>query len=261
MSQTLPITTDEIERFFGCYLLVSRNEQPRIKGSVYIGFSVDPTRRIRQHNGGTKAGGAWKTSQRGPWDMIVMVHGFPNQISALRFEWAWQHPSDSRRLKNLNLKKKSKEKQLDFRLRVLAHMLRSGPWNRLSLTVRWLKEEYRIEFPPDLQPPSTVRIKCGPVKAIKPSTTDISSTDREDTFCRLCYKTLQKVDKISCPISTCQAPFHILCLAREFLKSDHTNLLPIDGECPKCSTIIFWTEIMKTISISTAKVQNEILLS
>ena len=50
-------------------------------------------------------------------------------------------------------------------------MLRTGPWHRLPLTIRWLKQEYQQEFPSNLLPPMHMPIVYGPVrrKKIKPS--------------------------------------------------------------------------------------------
>lgn len=65
--------------FYACYLLLSKHAQCRSR--TYIGFTVNPQRRIRQHNG-LIANGAWQTKKWRPWDMTLVLYGFPTQARA-----------------------------------------------------------------------------------------------------------------------------------------------------------------------------------
>ena len=69
-----------------CYLLVSDDGK-----RTYIGATVDPNRRLQQHNG-EKAGGARATHGR-CWRRHTLVSGFPDSTAALQFEWAWKFRS------------------------------------------------------------------------------------------------------------------------------------------------------------------------
>lgn len=55
--------------------------------ATYIGFTVSPYRRLRQHNGEVTAG-ARRTRKRQPWSFVAVVRGFVSQTVGLQFEWA-----------------------------------------------------------------------------------------------------------------------------------------------------------------------------
>jgi structure-specific endonuclease subunit SLX1 len=73
-----------------CYLLISTT------GNTYIGATVDPDRRLRQHNkelvgGARRTGQAVASGER--WDRVCKVSGFPDNHAALQFEWRWKRLS------------------------------------------------------------------------------------------------------------------------------------------------------------------------
>lgn len=261
-----------IERFFGVYLLYNVN--PKFKGRTYIGYTVNPNRRIQQHNKGKHAGGAWRTHGRGPWEMVLIIHGFPNDISALRFEWAWQNPEKSRRLRHL-VGKKKKETPFLYRFRIVSEMLRLGPWNRFALTIRWLKQNYVQDFSPDCRPPIHMPITYGPVKIktmakdnktkgkTNPKDSNSSSPVKQDLEgddigqlalpsqqrCSVCFKRLQVDDTtVNCVHPKCSMTSHIECLSRKFLsqsKQQTKEILPIEGTCPGCKQLVLWGDVIR----------------
>ncbi len=56
---------------------------------TYVGATVDPDRRLRQHNG-ELVGGA-RATHGDSWTRVCLVSGFPDERAALQFEWMWKH--------------------------------------------------------------------------------------------------------------------------------------------------------------------------
>lgn len=125
--------------FFACYLLTSLC--PRFKGHTYIGYTLNPRRRIRQHNGEIGSG-AWRTKRKRPWEMVLCIYGFPTNIAALQFEWAWQHPVESVAVRKAAASFKSVS-GLANKIKLAYTMLTLPPWQSLNLTVNLFSTKYR----------------------------------------------------------------------------------------------------------------------
>lgn len=258
----------EVEDFHGVYLLCSLN--PRYKGRTYIGYTVNPNRRIKQHNAGSQAGGACRTSGRGPWEMALIIHGFPNNISALQFEWAWQNPDKCRRLRDAPVLKRRSETAFQHRWRIACLLLQVGPWYRFALTIRWLKQDYKLDFPTDLSAPLHMPVVFGPVisktiqdkgispkKRLKPLADEESALEEElnsiprlirnNRVCAVCHRKLEPNDKrLMCFLPNCQMVSHIICLANRFIGNAQTmDLIPIQGACPGCKQTLLWGDLVR----------------
>ena len=70
-----------------CYMLYTE------QGQTYIGATVDPDRRLRQHNkeitGGARATGI-RVEQGLTWNRACYITNIPEWRSALQIEWRWK---------------------------------------------------------------------------------------------------------------------------------------------------------------------------
>ena len=81
------------EKHWFCYMLSSTDGR-----KTYVGATIDPNRRLRQHNG--EISGGARTTAGKTWTRRFLVGGFDDERAALRFEWRWKYltrqaPGDS----------------------------------------------------------------------------------------------------------------------------------------------------------------------
>ncbi len=81
-----------MSKLWYCYLLSSQHK-------TYIGATIDPDRRLRQHNG--QIGGGARATRGHTWTRVALVSGFPDERAALQFEWAWKWRARQNRLRGI----------------------------------------------------------------------------------------------------------------------------------------------------------------
>ncbi|KAF6156059.1 hypothetical protein GIB67_010983 [Kingdonia uniflora] len=157
------------EGFFACYLLTSLN--PRFKGHCYIGFTVNPRRRIRQQNGEIGRG-ALRSKKRRPWEMILCIHGFRTNVTAL------QHPR-----KSLAVRKAATNFKSLFgianNIKLAYTMLTLSPWQSLKLTVNYFSTKYMKDSAGCPSLPKQMRVQVFPMEEL-PCYTGINQVSDED---------------------------------------------------------------------------------
>lgn len=60
--------------------------QSKSRNMTYIGATVDPTRRLREHNS-QKKGGSRRTFKKGPWSYYCIISGFRTWKESLQYEF------------------------------------------------------------------------------------------------------------------------------------------------------------------------------
>ncbi|KAG7090907.1 hypothetical protein E1B28_009984 [Marasmius oreades] len=134
------LLTHGFPTFYACYLLKSIKSIS--SKATYIGSTPDPPRRIRQHNGELSQG-AYKTRNKRPWVMQLIVYGFPSKLAALQFEWAWQHPHVSRHIRDSSGKRifNASGRYLNRNVEILRHMISIHPYNTWPLQLKIFTRE------------------------------------------------------------------------------------------------------------------------
>ncbi|GKZ19661.1 slx4p interacting protein [Aspergillus brasiliensis] len=84
--------------------------------------------------------------------------------------------------------------------------------------------------------------------------------DPSDLRCNICQAKVVLSEELAvvCPQASCYCISHLVCLSFKFLEhaEEPDQLVPIDGNCPLCDTVIQWSTMMQELSLRT-RGQNE----
>lgn len=212
--------------FYACYLLTSLC--PRFKGHTYIGFTVNPRRRIRQHNGEI-CSGASRTKKKRPWEMVLCIYGFPTNVAALQFEWAWQHPVESLAVRKAAVGFKSLG-GLANKIKLAYTMLTLPAWNNLNLTVNFFSTKYTKHYAGCPSLPSHMGVHVRSMDEL-PCYTE-GYTENEDDMFRFGNYSWDDDEEPDRAVRSCDSEATIPVLVSE----EATCVLDIeDHEQPSCS--------------------------
>ncbi|KAJ2132332.1 Slx4p interacting protein [Coemansia sp. RSA 1807] len=255
-----PTQHPSICTFYCCYLL--RSLKPGSRDHVYVGSTPDPGRRLRQHNGEITAG-AVTTRSRRPWEMLLIVHGFPSKASALQFEWAWQNPHMSRHASfdavPYELQRTlygSSQKKLETKLVALCAMLALPPFKAWPLQIACPDAQLHADVVGRAQRhgvPAHIRIErqnIGQVFEQAPLSCPYLGPPAPGEQCALCHRALEE-ERPWGACSACSAQWHLVCLAtftESRTESRTGSLVPATAHCTGCGQMLIWGDLVRAFA-------------
>ncbi|KAH3682412.1 hypothetical protein WICPIJ_006622 [Wickerhamomyces pijperi] len=278
-SKTKPEKPHIAPKFYGVYLLRSIPKP----GTFYIGSTPDPVRRLRQHNGELTSG-AYRTKRKGcrPWDMIMLVHGFPNKIAALQFEHAWQHCYQTRHIdvsKRITTTKTG-GRSLAHKVGNVRLLLNAPFFKAMALKIMcfdevvyntYVENKFRVQGGDDSLFIEYVKMIPNKDDGNLKDVEDFKEkyTTRNKALMEKFSKTLQHgehecpycdemIDYINsdefpyisiCYHNDCENICHLMCLYKQTVdppsRTNEKQLIPQKVKCQKCSRVLLWAEVAK----------------
>ena len=90
-----PIAPIISNKKYYCYIV---KQVEGTRDLTYVGYTVNPSRRIRQHSSEITGGAAYTTKYKCPWEfLVVMTCPTWNNVKSMQTEWLIKHPNRKRK--------------------------------------------------------------------------------------------------------------------------------------------------------------------